>query len=282
MHRINEKGRISSTIAVVVAIIAAFLFMSFRAVAPGTVKVVTQFGKVTGRVLHPGANFIIPVVENATTYNTKKVIYETTSGEKQKGSEADYKDYPVDTNTSDGQQVDIFYTVRFSVDPGKADWVLQNIGPETAVVERIVKTESRVRVRNVPRQFAAQELYTGDGVQKVQDNLFDELQPVFAENGLVLDSFGVREIKFTEEYINAIEAKQIAAVAVDTAQKKAEQAVYDKERKITEGEGQAQAQALQQQTLSPLLVQKMWIDKWNGTLPGTVAGDQPLILGLGQ
>ena len=40
-----------------------FLFSSFRAIGAGEVGVVTRFGKVTGRVLDPGAHFIIPFLE---------------------------------------------------------------------------------------------------------------------------------------------------------------------------------------------------------------------------
>ncbi|MCB1713264.1 MAG: hypothetical protein KDH96_12575, partial [Candidatus Riesia sp.] len=128
------------------------ILLTFRTVDAGEVGVVTRFGKVTGRTLEPGAHMVVPFVDGVMTYNTKKVIYETTTAEKQEGSEADYKDFPVDTNTEDGQQVDIFYTVRFSVDPTMAGWVAQNVGSQDALVEKVVKTESRIWARNIPRE----------------------------------------------------------------------------------------------------------------------------------
>lgn len=103
---------------------------SFKTVKSGEVGVVTRFGKVTGQILSPGASFVVPIIDRVITYNTKKIIYETTSMDKQTSSQADYLDFPVDTNTADGQPVDIYYTVRFSVDPTKASWVAQNIGAE--------------------------------------------------------------------------------------------------------------------------------------------------------
>ena len=39
------------------------LLMSFRTVQSGEVAVVTRFGQVTGRVLYPGASFILPLAE---------------------------------------------------------------------------------------------------------------------------------------------------------------------------------------------------------------------------
>ncbi len=263
------------------ALFVAFFFLSsFRVISAGEVGVVTRFGKVTGRVLNPGAHFVIPVVERVSNYNTKKIIYETSASDKQQYSDADYKDYPVDTNTEDGQQVDIFYTVRFNIDPTKAAWVAQNIGPEIALVEKVVKTESRIWARNVPRRFTAETLYTGDGSIQVQNEIYDALKGTFEENGLVLDSVGIREIKFTEQYIGAIEAKQIEAVKVETEKNKAEQAIYQKEGRITQAEGQAQEQRLQRETLNAQVLekikldnQKAFIDKWNGIMPKIVGSE---------
>lgn len=247
--------------------------LGLRVIDPGEVGVVTRWGRVTGRVLDPGAHWVVPVADSVLKYNTKKVTYETTTEEKQKGSQADYKDFPVDTNTSDGQQVDIFYTIRFSVDPTKAQDVAQRIGSQEALVEKIVKTESRIWVRNVPREFEADELYTGN-VQQVQEGIFDKLDPTFAENGLILDSVGIREIKFTDEYVRAIEEKQIEAVKVETEQNRAEQAKFQKEAAITQAEASAEAQRLQRETLDQQVIQKLQLDvqreaiaKWNGNVP---------------
>lgn len=244
---------------------------TFIIVNPGTVKVVTRLGYVTGRVLEPGPHFISPFIENVLTYNTKKVIYETTSYEKQQISGADYKDYPVDTNTKDGQQVDIYYTVRFSIDPTKVTWIAQNLGSEMAVVEKIVKAESRVWIRNIVREYEAEQLYTGN-IQEVQYKIESKLRHTFNKNGVILDAVGIREIKFTPQYVNAIEQKQIEAVRVETEKYRADQAKYEKERRITQAEGMAKEQELQRTTLTDQLLKKMWVEKWDGRLPTYYGG----------
>lgn len=265
------------------AIVVVLFLLSVRIISAGEVSVVVRFGRVTGRVLDPGAHFIIPLVENTKSYNTKKIIYETSTLDKQKASEADYKDYPVDTNTEDGQQVNIFYTVRFSIDPTKAAWIAQNIGSEIALVEKVVKTESRIWARNVPRRFSAHMLYTGDGSIKVQNEIFDALKPTFEENGLVLDSVGIREIQFTDQYIGAIETKQIEAVKVETEKNIAEQAKHQKDARIIQAQGEAEEQRLQRLTLDAQVLQKigldnqkLFIEKWNGTMPKIVGSEDML------
>jgi len=264
--------------------IILLVFAAIKIINPGEVAVVTRLGRVTGRVLEPGPNIIIPFAESIIHYNTKKIIYETSSVEKQAPSNADYKDYPVDTNTEDGQQVNIFYTVRFSIDPTKASWIAQNIGSESAVVEKIVKTESRIWARNIPRRFSAETLYTGDGSLKVQNEIFEALKQTFSDNGIILDSVGIREIQFTDQYVGAIEAKQIEAVKVETEKNKAEQAKFQKEARITQAEGQAEEQRLQSLTLDPQVLEKIrldnqakFIDKWNGVMPSVIGSEGTLL-----
>lgn len=247
------------------------VFSGVRTVPSGEVGVVTRFGRVNGTILDPGLHLIIPFIDKVLVYNTKKVVYETNSEEKQAVSQSDYKDYPVDTNTSDGQPVDIYYTVRFSTDPTKATWIAQNIGNEDSVVEKIVKTESRIWVRNIVREFKADELYTGN-VAKVQTAIEERIRPTLANNGLILDSVGIREIKFSAQYVKAIEDKQIEAVKVETEKNRAAQEEYRKQQKITAAEASAKEQDLQRLTISKEILTKMWIEKWDGVLPKTMIG----------
>lgn len=270
----EDLQRFVKPIAIIV-IIALLALTSLRLVRAGTVKVVTRFGRVTGRMLRPGAHFIIPLAEGTITYNTKKVTYEA-SNEPQR-SKATYTDIPVDTTTLDGQQIELNYTARFSIDPAKAGWIANNIGTEADVVEKIVKTDTRIHARNIAREFNAADLYTGN-ISQVQRAIEDTLRPIFEENGLILDEFGIRSISFTDEYINAIEAKQIEKERVFTEENIAKQEEFRKEARITKAEGQAEEQRLQRATLTDSLLMKMWIEKWSGEVPNVVTGDQGNLL----
>ncbi len=256
-------------------IIALLALTSVRLVKAGTIKVVTRFGRVTGRMLRPGAHFVIPLAEGTITYNTKKVTYEASNEPLR--SKATYTDVPVDTTTLDGQQIELNYTARFSVDPTKAGWIANNIGTEADIVEKIVKTDTRIHARNIAREFNAADLYTGN-ISKVQRAIEDALRPIFEENGLILDEFGIRSIAFTDEYINAIEAKQIEKERVITEENIAKQEEFRKKARITKAEGQAEEQRLQRATLTDTLLMKMWIEKWSGEVPSVVTGDQGNLL----
>lgn len=52
-------------------------------------------------------------------------------------------------------------------------------------------------------------------------------------------------------------------------------------KKIVAAEAEKQANELRTQALTPAILQQMWIDKWDGKLPVTMAGgDSKLLLNL--
>ena len=240
-----DSKSITRLTRVAALVVAALLFLSLfsgaaRTIDAGTVGVVKQFGRVTGRVLDPGFNWVMPVVQQVVIYNTKDVVYETAPSDKQSASRADYLDYPVDTTTEDGQQVDLSYSIRFRVERSEAPRIAQELGTEQDVVEKVVKFHSRILCRQIPRSYKASDLYTGD-ITAVENEIIRQLEPLFVDKGLVLDSFGIREIGFSPDYIEAIEQKQIEKERVITEQYRAEQAEKRKDATITEAQGEAEA-----------------------------------------
>jgi regulator of protease activity HflC (stomatin/prohibitin superfamily) len=210
---------------------------SYVQIQYGTVGVVTRFGAVTGRVMQPGLNWKIPLIEGVERYRTQEIIYQTV-GEAE--SQAEYVDFPTDTTTADGQQIILKYSIRFRIDPERVGWIANNIGNERDVVEKVVKFHSRILARNIPKEYEALDLYTGN-IQAVQDQFEAQLTPLFAEKGIVLDSFGLRKIEFTEDYKQAVEQKQIEAENVITEQNRAEQAIYQAQAQVERAKGEAQS-----------------------------------------
>ena len=221
----------------VVLLALILLSSSYVQVEYGTVGLVTRFGAVTGRIMRPGLNWKIPFVESVISYRTQEIVYQTAeAGE----SQAEYVDFPTDTTTADGQQIILKYSIRFRIDPEKVAWIANNIGDEQDVVEKVVKFHSRILARNIPKEYEALDLYTGN-IQAVQDRFDEQLAPLFAEKGIILDSFGLRKIEFTDDYKQAVEQKQIEAENVITEQHRAEQATYRAQAQVELAKGEAQS-----------------------------------------
>lgn len=217
------------------------LISSYTVVEAGSVAVVKRFGEVV-TVFEPGLNWKIPFIDQTVVYRTQEIVYETSDNPD--SSRADYTDYQVDTATSDGQQITARYTVRFRIKPQEAANIVNNLGTESEVVEKVVKQNSRVWVRTLLRNYTASQLYSGD-IREAQEAIAEQLRRDFEAEGLELVFFGLRQIGFTDAYKQAVENKQIEAENIITRKNQAEQAKYEKERVITQAEAEAEKQRLE-------------------------------------
>lgn len=229
--------------SMLVAVLPGLLILTFSSalvqVEAGHVGVVKQFGAVTGTKFEPGMHFKIPIMHTVEIYRTQQIIYETSDDPH--SSQATYTDYSVETMTEDGQRITVRFTVVFNIDPTKADWIAQNIGTEADVIEKVVKANCRSEARNIPKSFKASDLY-GENVYECQRAIFDKLQPVFEDNGVVLVEFLLRDIGFDENLAQALEQKQIALERQVTASREVEVKKAEAQQVIEAAKGQAQAE----------------------------------------
>ena len=271
---------------VIFVIVLVLLLNTFVIVQAGNVRVLTQFGRTVGVTFQPGFHIKAPFIQNTVNYSTRQVTYETS--DTPEGSQANYRDYSVDTTSSDGQQITIKYTIRFAIDGKRAEWILNNIGTMDDLVEKVVKTEAKSLSRNIPKKYTAAQLYT-EQIFDVMQEIGDTLEPIYAENGIIMDEFLLRKIDFTEEYFNVLEEKQIAEERIVVERNILEQEKIKKEQTIIQAEAEARDLQIRGQALReyPEIIQLEFIQKLSpniswGILPET--GIIPLldITGMGE
>ena len=241
----SKRANLVGTI-IVAGVVVFFLLIlfasSYTQIQFGTVGMVTRFGRITGQIMGPGLNWKAPFIDRVVVYRTQEMVYVT---EEEPPGGADrrtgtYQDYPTDTTTADGQQITVKYSVRFRIDPSKITQIADEIGNEEQVVDKVVKFHTRILARNIPKEYEALDLYTGN-IQQVQEEFEVQLRPLLAAKGIILEAFGLRKIDFQEDYVQAIEQKQIEAENVTTERNRAEQAKWRAQSAIEEAKGQAQA-----------------------------------------
>ena len=122
--------------------------------------------------------------------------------------------------------------------------IVNNLGSEGEVVEKVVKANSRVHVRNILKQHTATDLYSGN-VERAQEDIWKRLDGEFAGEGIQLVFFGLRSIHFEEDYRKAVEQKQIERENITTKENLAKQAEFEKQRTITQAQAEAERQKLE-------------------------------------
>lgn len=214
------------------------LDQAYTTVRYGTVGLVVRFGGLTGQVFEPGLHWKAPFIDQIVSITTVVQSYEASDNPDL--SHADYRDYPVTAQTTDGQQINIKYTVLFRISAREASNIVQNVGFPAEVVENVVKAHSRNLARLWAQSYTAEDLYTGEGVFTYENRVREGLQTVFEQYGVTLEDFLVRKVDFGVDYVDAIEQQQVAQEAIETAKYQSEAAEYEKERLIRLSEADAQ------------------------------------------
>lgn len=124
-------------------------------------------------------------------------------------------------------------------------------------------------IKAVISKYTAEEVVISR--TEVSEKSLSELQDKVLKYGIIIDSFNIINLTFSEEYSNAIEEKQVAEQKLATAK-------LESEAKIVEAEATQKANELLKQSLTDELILKQFIEKWDGKLPETYAGDD--ILGM--
>lgn len=245
---------------------------SYTQIEAGTVGVVKRLGQVQQQTFSPGFHFRLPFIDQVVVYSTKVTSYE--ASEQPNLSQANYTDVVVDSTTNDGQTVQLTFTVLFRIPAEKAPQIAQEVGDMNAVVENVVKAYARSVSREVPKGFSAEELYTQKGQQDAQAIIERRLADEYGAYGVAIDQYLIRRITFADEYVKAVEAKQIAKQQALTEQNLIARqeaikqqtiinAQAEAEKKKIEAEGEAEAIRLKQEALArnPLVIQYELVQK---------------------
>lgn len=285
-----------AALTVLLIALALFAAAGFRIVDASETCAVTRWGQLLPPISN-GLHWRVPIMHRYHCFSVREVVYETS---RDPGlSTQDYTGTVVDTQTSDGQTIEVAYSVVFSVPAENASKVYSEVaGDMDNVMRRVVETISRSEVRNALRSYTAERLYSGD-VYAAQTKIAEQLTAQFDRSGIALHNFLIREIDFDEAYIDAIEQQQIAEEQVKTASFEAERALQEaiRAKNIAKGsadaaiemargdaesvrvraDAQAEANRKLAESLTPALIQYEQLQVWDGKLPVYSGSATPLI-----
>ena len=108
------------------------------------------------------------------------------------------------------------------------------------------------------------------------------MESQITKEGFIVSQF-TSNLEYPSSFKNAINAKNNAVQAALTAENQVKTAEAQAKIKIATAQGNAEAMLtnakaeaesnrLRQQTLTPLLLQQKWIEKWSGNVPQTQLG----------
>jgi len=186
-------------------------------------------------------------------------------------------------NSKDGSEFHVSPLLNYSVKRERVPYIFAKYRVELSMIESgFLKTAVYDAFRVVANSYTADALISNrqEFEKKVREVLVSQLEP----EGFILSQF-TSNLIYPQTFKKAIEAKNNAVQTALTAENQVKTAEAEAKIKIARAEGsakamltqaraEAEANQLKQRTLTPMLIQQQWIEKWNGRLPETMLGDK--------
>ncbi len=187
-------------------------------------------------------------------------------------------------NSKDGSEFHISPIINYSVKREKVPSIFAKYRRSLGEIEDgFLKTNIYDAFRMTANFYTAEELISNRQLfeTKVRQTLDASLLP----EGFIINQL-TSNLVYPETFKRAIEAKNNAVQSALMAENKVKQAEAEAKIKVATAEGnasamltsakaEAEANRLKQQTITPMLLQLEWINKWDGKLP--VYGQAPML-----
>lgn len=272
-------------------IFAIGTFTCVNKIGPGYAGVVYNMdGGIEDETLSQGFHVVAPW-KHVSEYpiSTETVYYTKNSVD---GDDKDKKtDKSVNVNTKDGKQVNVSVTYAYHMDVEKLPAVYakfrgQNIG---AIESGYMKNAMYEALNNITSQYSLMEL-VGDKRPEINQKIFEAFRDDLSDYGIVIETFNLSDVVPDEatataiqNVVNAQNELQRAKIEKERAEVEAEKARVSAKGKadaaLIEAEGQAQANAKLQQSLTENVLRQRAIEKWSGNLPQVSGSNGGFILG---
>jgi prohibitin 2 len=252
------------------------LFASVRVVPVGHALVVFNTVTKTFRLARQGVAVIPPFIAVTHEYDLRRLEY-TMSGVQGEGRRAGVDD-SLWSPTQEGLQVGIDITVWHHLDPARVIDIHQKIGPDYE--EKIIRPAIRSVIRLVISEYPVMDVYSSKRAS-IQDEINQKIKGLVEKDGFLIDEVVLRDVRFTDQFGKAIEAKQIAQQAAEQMKYVLEKEQREAERKVIEASGRAKAietinEALRQ---NPNYIKYLYVDKLSDKV-SVIVSDQNTIMDL--
>ena len=259
----------------VVILAVIFLGSSFVVIPAGHTGVALTFGKVEDVVLQEGLHFKVPFVQKIVVVDNRIVKLDV-------NTEAFSKDL---------QTITTVVAVNYHVGKENSQTLYKNVG--MGFEEVLITPAVNEVLKAVTAKYTAVELVSSRA--EVSMLLDDGLNEKLNTYGIFINELNIINWDFSEEYINAVEAKQVAEQnliktrteqeqALVIANTEAQKRVIAAEAEANEikvlAEANAESNRIITESISELLIKYQTVSKWDGKLPTVMSGSDNMLIDI--
>lgn len=183
----------------------------------------------------------------------------------------DYEPFTI--NAKDGSEFTVDPTVSLKIVDGQSPAVFKKYRKKLedvihGTLYNYVKNAFRIQLNN----------FTTDYIVSNRDSIEKAIETYLASD-LLKENFQLEQLtsglKYPDNIVKAVNEKNAAVQQAQKAQNEVLVAEAQAKKLLVAAQAEAEANRLKQQALTPQILEKMWIEKWNGALP--VYGQVPTL-----
>lgn len=217
-------------------------------VGPGQRGVSISFGEASKEVKGPGTYIWLPFARGMAKVDVQ----------------IQKSDVETNAASKDMQELTTHLAVNWSINPEKVVETYTSIGDEDDVYKRIISPAVSETLKAATAQLTADEiLKKRTELKNIIDN---QLKERLAKYGITLSDVSIVNFKFSDQFTQAIESKQVAEQRAKQAEYETLQAEAKAKAAVATAKGEAEANRMKQQTLTPQLIQYEAVQRWDGHL----------------
>lgn len=232
-------------------------FRNVYTIKTGEVGIITRFGKVV-RVGSEGINFKTPFIENVTKIEVRD---STVNGE-------------YEVSSKDMQTVKTSIAVQYKINDALN--IYRRFGNQYK--ERLLEPRIAEVVQASTSAYTVEELVSRR--QELSQKIFTTLKGDLKDFGVQIVKISITNHDFSDEYEKAIERKKAAEQEAQKVEIENNQKIKTAEANLKVKELEAKANSMLTESLTNQVLQKQWIEKWDGKLPQYQAGNSSPILNM--
>lgn len=180
----------------------------------------------------------------------------------------DYEPFTV--NAKDGSEFTVDPTISLKIVDGKSPAVFKKYRKELndvihGTLYNYVKDAFRIQLNN----------FSTDYIVSNRDSIEHAIERHLS-TALLKENFQLEQLtsglKYPQTIVRAVNAKNEAIQRAQQAENEVKVAEAQAKKLIVAAEAEAKANQLKQQALTPQILEKMWVEKWDGTVPTVMSG----------
>jgi prohibitin 2 len=214
------RGAIGVAIGLLIVVVG--LSQPFVEVPAGNVGVVTNFGSVQTGTLEPGLHIVMPIVQRVATIDTRVQPHQFQE---------------IDAASAEYQTVKLTGVMNYHVDGQFASDLYQRVGTDFA--SKVIDPAFNDFIKTVVPEYKVDQILGAR--DEIRAKAKDALAANLSQYHIIVDDIYIANIAFSDEFQQAIEAKQVAQQQVQTEQQILAQRKIQADQAVAQAQGQADA-----------------------------------------